>query len=190
MNLVNKITVSRIFIVPLFMFSLEMNGIFWHIISMICFFYATFSDFLDGYIARKNDIITDFGKLIDPLADKIFISSAFIYFASNKNLLVPAWGVSLILSREFLITGFRTLAATKGIVLGAQKSGKYKTSFQLIFIFLMILILILMDFFGNQIVKNILVFYFVKIYIYFLSIFTLLSGILYIYKYKRVLINE
>lgn len=187
MNVVNKITLSRILIVPLFMFSLEMKGISWHIFSMLCFFYATFSDFLDGYIARRDKIITDFGKIMDPLADKIFISSAFIYFVSNKNLLVPAWAVTLILAREFLITGFRTVAISDGIVLAAQKSGKYKTSFQLVFIFIEILLLILIDLFGTSVIDNLLIFYFIKIYVYLLTIFTTISGVLYIYKYRKIL---
>ncbi|MDR0676844.1 MAG: CDP-diacylglycerol--glycerol-3-phosphate 3-phosphatidyltransferase [Elusimicrobiota bacterium] len=193
MNFANKITISRIFIMPIFAISLEMQGFFWGILSLICFLYATFSDWLDGYLARKNNLVSDFGKFIDPLADKIFVCAAFISFVKNPKLHISAWMVTLIVARELLITGLRTLAVSKGVVLAAQKSGKYKTAFQLIGIFLIILVSFIYDleysskFILKQNITNIV--RLIPIYVtWFLVIFTTYSGVDYLYN-NRKLIN-
>jgi CDP-diacylglycerol---glycerol-3-phosphate 3-phosphatidyltransferase len=192
MNLVNKITMSRIFIMPIFMFSLELGGIFWHFVALVCFGYATFSDWLDGYMARKYNCVTDFGKFMDPLADKIFVCAALIAFVSHKNLNIPAWMVTLILSREFLITGIRTLAVSKGVVLPAQKSGKYKTAIQLVGIFLIILVSLLyefnlkgVNFFDSKIFEYISIF--PALIMWVVVIFTTYSGIDYLYSNRKLI---
>jgi CDP-diacylglycerol---glycerol-3-phosphate 3-phosphatidyltransferase len=143
MNIANKITISRILIMPAFIIGILDNSLGWRFVSLACFMYASFSDWLDGYLARKNNLVSDFGKFMDPLADKIFISSAFICFTSLHDLNIPAWMVIIIISREFIITGFRTLAVSKGVVIPAKSSGKFKTTSQLITIFVILVLLII-----------------------------------------------
>ncbi|MCP4481876.1 MAG: CDP-diacylglycerol--glycerol-3-phosphate 3-phosphatidyltransferase [bacterium] len=145
MNLSNKITISRILIMPFFMMSLDYSGVFWKVIAMLLFAYACYSDWLDGSLARKHSWVTDFGKFLDPLADKIFVCAAFIAFVGDNIFDIPAWIVTLIIFREFMITGLRTLAVSKNIVLSAQAIGKYKTVIQLFTIGAIILISLLYE---------------------------------------------
>ena len=139
MNLPNKLTVSRFVLTVFFLWAL-----FWptpvpfrHTLALILFCGASFTDFLDGKIARKRNLITNFGILMDPLADKILICSAFIAFVESSHLNpnapeVAAWMVILIVARELTITGLRLLAASKGVVLAAEKFGKHKTISQIV----------------------------------------------------------
>jgi CDP-diacylglycerol--glycerol-3-phosphate 3-phosphatidyltransferase len=194
MNLSNKITLSRIAIMPIFMISLEMHSILWNFVALLCFGYATYSDWLDGALARKYNWVTDFGKFMDPLADKIFISAAFISFVSIKDLNIPAWMVTIILSREFIITGLRTIAVSKNVVLPAQTSGKFKTVFQLIAIGVTIVVLLIKDFerqgiFTLPVDLNIVLFNLPLIFMWLVVILTVFSGVSYIYS-NRTLITE
>ncbi|MFH1714608.1 MAG: CDP-diacylglycerol--glycerol-3-phosphate 3-phosphatidyltransferase [Elusimicrobiota bacterium] len=145
MNISNKLTISRIFIMPIFIAGVTFPGVVWKLTALICFFYVAFSDWLDGALARKYGWVSDFGKFMDPLADKIFICSAFISFVDVTYLNIPSWMIIIIISREFMITGLRTLAVSKGIVLPATNSGKFKTTSQLIAIFIILTILILKE---------------------------------------------
>ncbi|MFC1566578.1 CDP-diacylglycerol--glycerol-3-phosphate 3-phosphatidyltransferase [bacterium] len=143
MNYVNKITLSRILIIPIFILGIDFESVSWRIIALISFGYVSFSDWLDGYLARKHNMVTDFGKFMDPLADKIFICSAFISFLQIPELKIPSWMIIIIISREFMITGLRTIAVSKGVVLPATKSGKFKTTSQLIAIFIIVALLLI-----------------------------------------------
>lgn len=194
MNLSNKITLSRIAILPIFMLGLEMGGISWNFVALFCFGYAAYSDWLDGMLARKYNWETDFGRFMDPLADKIFISAAFISFASIKELNVPAWMVTLILSREFMITGLRTLAVSKNVVLPAQKSGKFKTTFQLIAIGVIIAVSLVYDFERAGIFRvsndvRLILANLPLIFMWLVVVLTVFSGASYIYD-NRHLIRE
>lgn len=153
MNPANKLTVSRCIAVPFFViFMLLSTGGgqisevctsgdagfgFWRIISAIVFIAACLTDLLDGFIARKYKLITDFGKFMDPLADKLLVCSALILFCAEGSL--DAWVVIIIISREFIISGFRLVAAEKGIVIAASMWGKVKTVFQMILSLVLIL---------------------------------------------------
>lgn len=129
MNLPNKLTVLRIFMIPIFV-------ILFYLLpaenpsALICFVLASLTDTLDGQIARKRKLITTFGKFMDPLADKILTQAAFICLVGRGD--IPAWMVIIIVGRELLITGFRTLAASQGITIAASRWGKYKTATQMI----------------------------------------------------------
>ena len=127
MNLANKLTVARICMVPLFILFLELDG-FSKCFALIVFITASITDLLDGRIARRQNTITSLGIFLDPLADKLLISAAFICFVGISYLNVPAWAVIAIISREFLITGLRTIAATENVVIPADKTGKFKTT--------------------------------------------------------------
>lgn len=105
-----------------------------HFVALLVFIAAAITDFLDGTIARKHNLITNFGKLMDPLADKVLMMAAFIMMMDLPALWIPGWAVVLVLAREFLVTGLRTLAASQGVVLAALNSGKAKTVAQIVFV--------------------------------------------------------
>ena len=130
MNLPNKLTISRIMMTVLFLIMLFVEFSFHYTVALVLFVAASITDILDGTIARKRGLITDFGKLMDPLADKMLICSAFIAFIELEWM--PAWMVIVIVARELAITGLRLLAASKNIVLAAEKQGKNKTITQVV----------------------------------------------------------
>lgn len=139
MNLPNKLTVARLWLTAVFVicFVVEVPGRF--SVALLVFLLATLTDYLDGVIARKRGLITDFGKLVDPLADKILTASAFISLCAIGKF--PSWAVIVIISREFLITGLRSLAASKGIIIPADRLGKHKTAWQMITIIYFLILL-------------------------------------------------
>ncbi|HZK33776.1 MAG TPA: CDP-diacylglycerol--glycerol-3-phosphate 3-phosphatidyltransferase [Bacillota bacterium] len=137
MNLANKITLTRIFLIPIFLLIILVDFNFHEFVAAFIFILAASTDSLDGYIARKRNQITTFGKFIDPLADKLLVSSALIVLVSTGQ--VPALAAIIIISREFIITGFRLLAASEGIVLAASWWGKIKTVTQIVAIVALIL---------------------------------------------------
>ena len=145
MNLANKLTISRILLVPFFIMFLELEGFWVSIFALIIFIIASITDLLDGQIARRNNTITSLGIFLDPLADKLLISAAFICFVDISYLNIPAWMVIAIISREFLITGLRTIAATKNVIIPADRSGKFKTTSQIVVIILVMLIIIVTE---------------------------------------------
>jgi CDP-diacylglycerol---glycerol-3-phosphate 3-phosphatidyltransferase len=144
MNLPNILTLLRLGLTILLVGSLSVEYPFRFAISLAVFLLASLTDYLDGVIARKWNLITDFGKLMDPLADKILTASAFICLIPFGAL--PAWAVIIIISREFLITGLRLLASSKGVILPAEKLGKHKTAWQMITIVFFLALLAADDF--------------------------------------------
>lgn len=133
MNLANKLTLSRIFLVPLFMVILLNRVHYGEYIAAFIFILAASTDGLDGYVARSRKQVTKFGKFIDPLADKLLISAALICLVEFKGQLhVPAWIAFTIIARELAVTGLRSIAASEGVVVSASKLGKVKTVMQII----------------------------------------------------------
>lgn len=143
MNLPNRLTIARFVLAVPFVFLLqesthETMGTTFRLISLVIFVIASLTDFFDGYIARKYNLITDFGKIMDPLADKILVISALVVFVQLNYM--PAWMSIIVLAREFLISGIRILAAAKGEVIAAGNLGKYKTTSQMIVVIIALLI--------------------------------------------------
>ena len=139
MNLPNKLTVLRVVMIPFFVVSLlafhgEVRLL--RNLAAAIFIVASLTDMLDGKIARKYNLVTNFGKFMDPLADKLLVCSALICLIELGQL--PSWMVIIIVSREFIISGFRLIAAEQGIVIAASYWGKFKTTFQMIAVILMI----------------------------------------------------
>ncbi len=145
MNLPNKLTILRVFMIPFFVIFmlLSVSGMdieeasvsvssftAYRITATAIFCIASFTDFLDGYIARKQGLVTDFGKFMDPLADKLLVCSALILLTAEGSL--PSWVVIIIIAREFIISGFRLVASDNGIVIAASWWGKFKTVSQMI----------------------------------------------------------
>lgn len=175
MNLPNKLTILRVVFIPFFLVALLVDGIpagKW--IALALFVIASLTDMLDGKIARKYNLVTNFGKFMDPLADKLLVSAALIAFIELGK--IPAWVVIVIISREFIISGFRLVASDNGVVIAASYWGKIKTVIQMTMI-----IFIIPNFSGDwaDIVSNIL--------IYLALILTVVSLIDYLLKNKNVL---
>ena len=139
MNLPNKLTVLRVIMVPFFVLFMltDFAGAAGKWISLLLFVAASFTDYLDGHLARKYNLVTDFGKFMDPLADKLLVCSALICLVEMDRL--AAWIVIIIIGREFIISGFRLVAADNGVVIAASYWGKFKTVSQMIMIILMIM---------------------------------------------------
>jgi CDP-diacylglycerol--glycerol-3-phosphate 3-phosphatidyltransferase len=136
MNLANRITMSRILLTFVFMFFLFCHGLMFKILSLVVFILAALSDWFDGMIAQRRNMITDFGRLMDPIADKILVLAAFAAFVQLQ--LIDAWMFVIIVSREILITSLRLFALNKGKVLSAARAGKHKTVLQMGVIFLIL----------------------------------------------------
>ncbi len=134
MNLPNKLTIFRVILVIPFV-ALMLNG--YDLWAVAVFIIASLTDLLDGKIARKYNLITDFGKFMDPLADKLLVCAAMICLVEMGRL--PAWMVIIIISREFIISGFRLVASDNGVVIAASYWGKFKTTFQMLMIIVLIL---------------------------------------------------
>lgn len=139
MNLPNKLTIFRVILIPFFVFFMlvPVTGTMDSLIALLIFVVASLTDLLDGYIARKHGLVTNFGKFMDPLADKLLVCSALICLVELRR--VPSWVVIIIIAREFIISGFRLIASDKGVVIAASYWGKFKTTFQMLMICLMIL---------------------------------------------------
>ena len=177
MNLPNKLTVLRVILVPFFVFFLlgaDWIGSFSPYIALIIFIVASLTDMLDGKIARKYNLITNFGKFMDPLADKLLVCSALICFVDMHRM--PTWVVLIIIAREFIISGFRLIASDNGVVIAASYWGKFKTTFQMVMICLMIA-----NFPQLQILTNIIM--------WIALILTVVSLIDYLVKNKDVMKN-
>lgn len=129
MTLANKITLTRIAMIPVFIACALQTGARWQIGALALFCIASATDFLDGYVARKYNQVTDFGKFVDPLADKLLVTAALLVFVEKG--LFPAWMVFVVLAREFIITSLRIVAVGQGRVLAATWTGKVKTCVQI-----------------------------------------------------------
>lgn len=177
MNLPNKLTILRMIMIPFFVvfLMLPIGGESVHRwIALVIFVAASLTDTLDGYIARRDHLVTDFGKFMDPLADKLLVCSAMICLVETGEL--PFWIVILIIAREFIISGFRQIAADNGIVIAASKWGKLKTICQMAMV-----ILLLADFPGKP------VYVLEQVLIWLALILTVVSLMDYLYKNRNVL---
>lgn len=193
MNLPNKLTMLRIILVPFFVLFMTLgNSPAFRLIAMVIFIVASLTDMLDGKIARKYGLITNFGKLMDPLADKVLVMSAMICFVALD--ITPAWIVIVILAREFLVTSLRLIAAGEGVVIAADKWGKIKTVTQMIWIIWTILWLCIIGFGvfnGAAEQQTAVIGYIVSDLLMYASVFfTLLSGFNYICKNKQLLFSD
>ena len=189
MNIANRITMFRIALTFVFMFFLFVHGFWAKVIALIIFIIAALSDFLDGFIAQRKNMITDFGRLMDPIADKILVLAAFAAFVQMQ--IIEAWMFVIIVSREILITSLRLFALNKGKVLSATRAGKHKTVSQMLVIFAIL---------GFIVLKEIMLTYFTwnpgweKMFrqgIYFLMLLTvgltLYSGLSYLWDNRKII---
>ena len=177
MNLPNRITIFRVCMIPFFVAVMLIDSIpYNNYIAFAIFAIASASDALDGYIARSRNLVTNFGKFMDPIADKLLVSAAFILFVELGR--VPGYVVIILIAREFIISGFRLVASDNGVVIAAGYTGKIKTVCQMIMCLLVILHL---DFYAFHIAEI--------VFIVLSTLFSVISMIEYIVKNKKVLNN-
>ncbi|MCH5273263.1 MAG: CDP-diacylglycerol--glycerol-3-phosphate 3-phosphatidyltransferase [Lachnospiraceae bacterium] len=175
MNLPNKITLFRVAMIPVFLVLLLVPGIpYGNYAATAVFLLACLSDALDGYLARKYNLVTNFGKFMDPLADKLLVCSALICFVELSYM--PAWIVIVIIAREFIISGFRLIASDNGVVIAASYWGKFKTIAQMT---ACILLLVQLPFQWAETAE--------QIFIYLALLLTVVSLCEYIWKNRKVL---
>ena len=144
MNLPNMLTVMRCLLAAIFVVLMSFDNLVCYLIAYAMFTAAAITDYYDGKIARERNLITNFGKLLDPIADKILMVAGFIMLMRVPDLNIPGWTVVAILAREFLITGARSLAASEGVVLPANNYGKAKTAIQMTYVFVVLAAVILL----------------------------------------------
>lgn len=180
MNLPNKLTLLRVFLVPFFIVFMLWEDIpYGNYIAVCIFIVAAITDALDGHIARKNNLVTDFGKFMDPLADKLLVCSALICFVEVDSIPMPAWVVIIIIGREFIISGFRLIAADHDVVIAANIWGKIKTVVQMVMSVVLILAIDLPVF---EIAEQVL--------IYLALVLTVISLITYIWENRRLILDS
>jgi CDP-diacylglycerol--glycerol-3-phosphate 3-phosphatidyltransferase len=197
MNLPNKLTVSRFGLTVVFLWAMFSRFAYNDTLALIFFCLAGVTDFLDGRIARARKLITNFGILMDPLADKIMVCSAFIAFVESTHLnpnapvKVGAWMVVIIVGRELAITGLRLLAASKNIVLAAERYGKHKTISQIV----CVIALLVVDASDEwpAALKNIFMSWtpmFAEIMLWIAVVLTALSGIIYLWRNREIYLSD
>lgn len=188
MNLANKLTLLRIFLVPVFLIFFLVEGIdYGTIVATIVFIVASITDQLDGHIARSRNQITTFGKFMDPLADKLLVTAVFVCLVQIG--MIPAWAVIIILSREFAVSGLRSIAASNGLVIAASWWGKIKTVTQMLAILLFLLNVNIMTIGNTNLLVNFFPGFLVasNIVFYICVVITIISGIDYFIKNRKVI---
>lgn len=188
MNLANKLTLLRIFLVPVFLIFFLVEGIdYGTIVATIVFIVASITDQLDGHIARSRNQITTFGKFMDPLADKLLVTAVFVCLVQIG--MIPAWAVIIILSREFAVSGLRSIAASNGLVIAASWWGKIKTVTQMLAILLFLLTVNIMTIGNTNLLVNFFPGFLVasNIVFYICVAITIISGIDYFIKNRKVI---
>ena len=148
MNWANRLTLSRLALTVLFVMALSSPWRYAHTTALITFLVAGITDFFDGEIARRYQTVTNFGKLMDPLVDKIMIAAAFISLVPLRA--IPAWAATVVVGREFLITGLRLMASSQGHILSAERLGKHKTSWQIITVIFFLTLLAIAEWSGTS----------------------------------------
>lgn len=179
MNLPNKLTILRIALTAVFLFFLFAHGAVYKILAFLTFLIAALTDFFDGYLAKKYNIISDFGRLMDPIADKVLTISAFLAFVEMR--LIPAWMVVIIILREFIVTGMRLMALQKHEVIEATLGGKHKTVSQIAAIFIILLFLVFREF-GRPFPEGIIL-----ILMTITAILTIISGASFFLRNRRII---
>lgn len=182
MNLPNKLTMARLIMVPIFMATLLYHC---YIAALVIFSLAAITDFFDGYLARKHNLVSSFGKIMDPLADKILVFSALMCFIQMD--ITAVWAPIIIIAREFFVTSMRVVAVSKGKVIAASWWGKVKTNVQLFALIGAMLLLVLTRF---NVISFVNAYYWSDILIWISAIFTIASWIAYVFENISVFKDE
>ncbi len=185
-NLPNMLTLARIACIPILVLTLLKDTPGMSLLAALIFSLASITDWLDGYLARRLDLVTVMGKFLDPLADKLIVMAALIMMIPLGR--VPAWAVFLLIAREVIVTGLRSVASSEGVVIAASDLGKYKTIFQMVAIIGLLIHYDYCWFFGLDISLLCADFHNVGTFFFYIALFlTLWSGLDYLIKFFRVL---
>ena len=149
MNLPNQLTIARLVMALVFVGLMSFPSLSTYLIAYVVFILATITDYYDGKIARERNLVTNFGKLLDPVADKVLLVGALVMLMQVPGLRVPSWCVVAIIAREFLVTGARSLAASEGVVIPANVWGKTKAVIQMVYVFVFLALAIIGDLFDS-----------------------------------------
>ncbi len=187
MNLANKLTLSRVFMVPIFVGFLFLNNPFGNYCSLLIFILAAITDWYDGKLARDKNMVSTLGKFADPLADKMIVSAAFICFVGIPVLHIPAWVVILIICREFAVTGLRLVAVSEGIVIHASEGGKIKTVLQMGTIITILLLLCLRGYMEEPYFLRLIIEWLPLSLMLIVAVVTTGTGVEYLIKHKGIL---
>jgi len=189
MNLPNKLTASRMVMAFAFLAALLSGIPYGKTIALFLFVIASFTDMLDGILARKYNMITDFGKLMDPLADKILITAAFISFVQFPETQVRAWMAVVVVAREFAVTGLRLLAASKGVSVGVWRWGKNKMISQVVTAAIVLAFLSLKELFPAAMARATGLPFFItlNVILYFTIALTAVTGALFLLEHKEII---
>jgi len=182
LNLPNVLTLFRIALTFVFIFLFTRSGLESRILALIVFTLASLTDFFDGYLARRYNLITPFGKLMDPIADKFLILSAFFIFMQIQ--LIAAWMFIVIFAREVIVTGLRLITMRRGITLAAEGAGKLKTVLQIIAVYLIIIFTVLIRLTDSQSIMH-RTFTGITIFVFIVVIVTLWSGITFVWNNRK-----
>lgn len=195
MNLPNQLTIARLGLTVLFV-AAAYSGLEWRFTAALVFFLvASLTDYLDGWIARKRGLVTSFGKLMDPLADKVLMAAAFVVLMDKDSSTMPAWMVIIVLAREFLVTGLRLVASSQGVILAADWLGKQKTIWQMVFAGY----LLLMHASGEPLMTGVRPLFdlpwagpgvMVPVLLAVTLVITVWSGVAYVWRNRRLVLNE
>jgi CDP-diacylglycerol--glycerol-3-phosphate 3-phosphatidyltransferase len=150
MNLPNKLTLARCFMAGAFVAIMSVKSVYSYSLAYVLFTAAIITDYYDGKIARERDLVTNFGKLFDPVADKVLMLAALIMMMTIPELWIPGWTLVAIFSREFLVTGARAMAAVEGEVIAASEYGKAKTVMQMVYVMVFLFLAILLEFIDSH----------------------------------------
>lgn len=188
MNIATRITLLRIILVPIFLILILIDNFFTRLLALLVFICGGITDTIDGIIARKNNIVTKIGSSLDPLADKLLISTALISFLGFKELKIPSWTVIVIIIRDYIITWLRSIDIKSSMP--ADKTAKIKTFLQNITIIVIMLILSFKSYLFRLGIFKEMIIWFPRISMIFVSFFTLISGLMYIIKYKDLILEK
>ncbi|MCX7956349.1 MAG: CDP-alcohol phosphatidyltransferase family protein [Endomicrobia bacterium] len=188
MNIAIKITIFRMLLTPIFLIFILIDNMLFRLLALLVFITGGISDTVDGIVARKNKITTKLGSSLDPLADKILITTAFISFLGFYELNIPVWTVAVIIIRDYVITWLRSIDEASSIP--ADKTAKIKTFMQNIVIITIILILAFKDYILDLNIWKSHLYIYPKLSMIVVSSFTFISGVIYFLKYKKLLLKQ
>lgn len=192
MNLPNKLTLTRVILVPFFLLFMYLDIPYNYTIALVIFAAASITDALDGSIARKNNLVTNFGKFLDPLADKVLVMAALAVFVENPEVNMGAVPLIIIIAREFMVSGLRLVAAGSGVVVAAGMWGKLKTAFTMATIVLILLWMSVIDDFGVIFSSSVLnaADIVITVLIWISTALTVISGIVYLKGYWNLIDSD
>ncbi|MBQ9956832.1 MAG: CDP-diacylglycerol--glycerol-3-phosphate 3-phosphatidyltransferase [Ruminococcus sp.] len=192
MNLPNKLTLLRVILVPFFLLFMYLNIPFNYVIALVIFAMASITDAMDGHIARKNNLVTNFGKFLDPLADKVLVISALCVFVQMTQVPMGAIPLIIIIAREFMVSGLRLLAADSGVVVAAGIWGKLKTAFTMVTIIAILLWLSIAENLGFDIADSVCkaVDIITKALVWISTALTVISGAVYLKGYWHLIDSD